>query len=731
MKIKFKLSIMMIAIVTVALTGISFLLLSEASQMSREMSIEYLILQGREQVSYWSGKEDGHLRSLRTLANIMGNYDEIPQETRRDFFDKMLQSTLESETDWSIIYTIWRPNAVDGMDSYFINRTGSTTTGQYAVTFSRETGEIVHRTSTDVQASMDWINGPNRLMDRVDHPIPRVVNGKNTFAIRMVVPIVNDSNEVVGVVGCLLTIDSMQTALKSVMDNNREISAMAIYSGNGFIMASYIPDRIGRNLTEVDTIFGDYIDAANRAVLNAESFQKRSYAPVLRTYVEIAMNHFTLGNSSTSWSIMVATEEDIVLKEVRALTRFTSILAVIVLIVSATIVFISLHYITKPIVTVTDALQDIAEGEGDLTRSINVNSKDEIGNMAHYFNQTLEKIKNLIIKIKEQAITLSDTGDELSNNMSETASAMNEITANIQGIKNRVINQSASVVQTNASMEHVMANINKLNGYIEKQSTNVSQASSAIEEMVANTQSVNGLLVNNTKNVSALRKSSEIGRGGLEKVAADIKVIARESEGLMEINAVMENIASQTNLLSMNAAIEAAHAGEAGRGFAVVAGEIRKLAESSSKNAKTIGEVLKKIKDSIEKINDSTLNVMHNFESIDSSVKTVAQQEDNIRCAMEEQGIGSKQILEGVHNVNDITGLVKNGSQEMLTGAEEVIRESENLEGVTQEITLGMNEMATGAERVNIAINHVNDISHKNRSNIEHLMQEVSRFKVG
>jgi methyl-accepting chemotaxis protein len=248
--------------------------------------------------------------------------------------------------------------------------------------------------------------------------------------------------------------------------------------------------------------------------------------------------------------------------------------------------------------------------------------------------------------------------------------------------------------------------------------------------MLANIQSVTQTLVRNAENVKDLTDASEVGRTGLQEVASDIQEIARESEGLLEINAVMENIASQTNLLSMNAAIEAAHAGEAGKGFAVVADEIRKLAESSGEQSKTISSVLKKIKESIDKITKSTDAVLNKFEAIDNGVKIVADQEENIRNAMEEQGEGSKQILNAIGQLNEITQMVKGGSMEMLEGSREVIQESKNLEAVTQEITNGMNEMATGADQINVAVTQVNNISGSNKENIEILVREVSKFKV-
>jgi methyl-accepting chemotaxis protein len=524
----------------------------------------------------------------------------------------------------------------------------------------------------------------------------------------------------------------LDTQTAQIRENFGERLIFLIFSENNTILSHREFDPLrgayterALNVNEEITIDGlpEHLQRASRDLVTGSALSYRD---------ESGGRYYMTGTSvgGSGYRVVMALPEPVLYGTILDIERITVIvLAVTIVVVFILAFFLSLQ-ITRPIVKVALTLKDISEGEGDLTKIVAIHSKDEIGDLARYFNATLEKIKILVVTIKNKAAALFDIGSELAGNMTETAAAINEIATNIRSIKGRVISQSAGVTETNATMEQITVNIDKLSDHVDHQSESVSRSSSASEEMLANIQSVTQTLIKNSENVKELIEASEAGRTGLQEVATDIQEIARESAGLLEINAVMQNIASQTNLLSMNAAIEAAHAGEAGKGFAVVADEIRKLAENSGEQSKTISSVLKKIKDSIDTITKSTGSVLGKFEAIDSGIRTVSDQEENIRNAMEEQSAGSQQILEAIGQLNEATQLVKGSSTEMLAGSNQVIQEGKNLELATQEIANGMNEMAAGTDRINVAVNQVNAITGENKENIDILVQEVAKFKV-
>jgi len=393
------------------------------------------------------------------------------------------------------------------------------------------------------------------------------------------------------------------------------------------------------------------------------------------------------------------------------------------------LILILLRQIFSHLSKINSILKEISMGEGDLTGRIDAGRDDEIGELAGYFNLTMEKIRNLVETIKYKINGLDHTSFELSGSMDKTSSAVQQITANLDNMKKLMVQQETSAEESGKAVDDIKESIVNLNKMIEKQTESVNMSSSAIEEMTANIHSVTQTLIDNSKNVNLLTEASENGKTGLQLVAEEIKEIARDSEGLLQINSLMNSIASQTNLLSMNAAIEAAHAGEAGKGFAVVADEIRKLAETSGKQSKTTAATLKKIKASIDNITKSADEVLSRFGAIDSSVRTVSEHEQNIRNAMEEQETGGKQILESIGQLRDITASVKDGSDKMEISGKSLVQETEGFIQTSKETVDGMNEILKGINQINTSISHVNEISKENNKNFESLKHEMKKFK--
>ncbi len=406
-----------------------------------------------------------------------------------------------------------------------------------------------------------------------------------------------------------------------------------------------------------------------------------------------------------------------------------AIISIATLLIIAIGIYLSFR-ISGTIRKMANIFKEISEGNGDLTRRLEDSSGDEIGQVAKYYNLSMNSLAQMVLTTKESTGRLAEVVNDLSSNMTETASSMNQISANISSLKQQIVNQSASVTETHSTVEEIEKHIINLDTLISSQTSAITESSSSIEEMVANIKSVAGILNKNAISMEELLTASESGKIGIHEVVEIMQVIENDSDGLIDASNIIQSIASQTNLLAMNAAIEAAHAGDSGRGFAVVADEIRKLAENSSSQGKAISNVLKNLKTQINSAAVLSDKSQLQFSKIVENLNMVKNQEMEIKNAMDEQSTGSVQILQALEEINNITTQVQNGSSQMRSGSKEVLNEMNNLTNITVEMSNGMDEMASGAAQINIAVQNVNKITQDTKTNLQELTSEVVKFKV-
>ena len=583
---------------------------------------------------------------------------------------------------------------------------------------------MLYRTDNTVEkvASADWFQSARKGKYIITEPAQSSTDRRYIFIVA--IPMRDLQGKITGVINATILGDALSNLISDIIVG--ETGTAYLVSSSGTVLGNRRPEILYKSI--YNEIIGSetnaYAQFLKQALASHKSSVNVSEIKGVKYISAVASMRYA------DWTLLLtAPVSEFMAENVTNLIKTFVIIALCQLIIAIALGVLIARNITRPINHVIDALKNIAQGEGDLTIELPASGKDETSVLSSYFNQTILKLKNSIQKVGADSREMESVGSDLESNMMSVSEVVANITAGIEDLKKRFVEQEESVSGTAAAIEHIIKTLRGLDESIGQQAAMITESSASFDKMSHSIDTVGENVVETREAIRNLSAATNDGRETLAKANEVSQRISDASGDLIEAGAVIENIASQTNLLAMNAAIEAAHAGEAGKGFAVVASEIRKPAEESSAQGKKISITLKNLSAEIKALADSASGAVEKFNIISGYSKGLSSSIEGVVQAMDEQEENGKIIWGIINDVTGVTNEVKSGSGDMLADGEKVVSATKRLDDLTRILRENIENIASQTELINEAAQESLEIAVKNKQSIDGLVLEVGKFK--
>jgi methyl-accepting chemotaxis protein len=478
-------------------------------------------------------------------------------------------------------------------------------------------------------------------------------------------------------------------------------------------------ENINSSIMTLEVTNTEFLNALESQLVRTENIIG---VPVLSSFRKLQIDQF-------DWTIFAEISEEEAFASLVNLRFLTVIISLILILVLTVVAIILAQSISKPLKVTTAILLDIAEGDGDLTKRISLKRRDEIGQLSSYFDEFITKLQNIVNKTKDTIGNAAHISADLSSSSEQTGASISEIGQTLSEITDEVLNLDSNILESTTAVEQIQSNISNLANEIDKQNDIVANSSTATEEIVASIHSVSENVKIKKTMAKQLVSNTNEGASKVERTTELITLVQHASDQILEAVKIIKGISNQTNLLAMNAAIEAAHAGEAGKGFSVVADEIRKLSESTQENTVVISDIIQDSTDKINQAMDSATDSAAAFQLILKEVKDFSDTFDEISFTMEELSTGSNQILESVENLSSISSIVGQGSEEMKHGSQEIVQSMVMVKDVSNKVRDSIQRINESLEEIRAASIHLTKLGHENKEYLNEISSQMGSFK--